>query len=182
MSTAPTVPFVPVEEYLNSSYEHDMEYVDGVLVERGMPTISHSLLQTILIMHFRLLEKGRGFKVLPELRTQIIERARYRIPDLMLCPKPLPIGKVCNVVPWAVVEILSPDDTVAETRHRFRDYANLGVRHLILMDPEDFIAYRFADGSLIENQFRTLTLPGDVTVEFDSVKLFAQLHHERSEI
>jgi hypothetical protein len=51
---------VPVDEYLNSTYEHDMEYVDGVLVERSLPTISHSLLQAILIAHFRQLEKRIG--------------------------------------------------------------------------------------------------------------------------
>jgi len=62
------------------------------------------------------------FLPLPEVRTQIVERARYRIPDVMLCPTPLPAGKVVNSVPWAVVEILSPDDRMPEQLQRFRDY------------------------------------------------------------
>jgi Uma2 family endonuclease len=181
MATAPTLPHVPVDEYLNSTYEHDMEYVDGVLVERSLPTISDSLLQAILIGHFRQLEKEYGYKALPELRTQIIERARYRIPDVMLCPKPLPEGDICIVVPWAVIEILSPRDTVAATRDRFRDYANIGVQHLVLMDPEEFIAYRVENGSLIENKFHSLSLPDGRTVPFDSGSLFAQLESERTE-
>ncbi|SPF55788.1 hypothetical protein SBA4_7430002 [Candidatus Sulfopaludibacter sp. SbA4] len=41
-----------VDEYLNTSFRPDMEYVDGVLVERGMPTIAHSVLQMILIYYF----------------------------------------------------------------------------------------------------------------------------------
>ncbi len=107
MGTAPTLAHAPVDEYLNSSYDHDMEYVDGVLVERSLPTISHSFLNPILIGHFRQLEKEYGYKALGT-PAQIIERARYRIPHVMLCPKPLPEGDICIVVPWAVSEILSP--------------------------------------------------------------------------
>lgn len=39
MAIAPTVPPVSVDEYLNTSYERDMEYVEGTLVERRMPTL-----------------------------------------------------------------------------------------------------------------------------------------------
>ncbi len=49
MATAPVAPLVSMDEYLTSSYEHDVDFVDGVLVERGMPTITHSLLQAILL-------------------------------------------------------------------------------------------------------------------------------------
>lgn len=34
-------PLVSVDEYLNTSYEHDMEFVEGVLVERGILTPAH---------------------------------------------------------------------------------------------------------------------------------------------
>jgi len=103
-----------VDEYLNSSFRRDIEYVDGVLVERGMPTIAHSVLQMILIYYFAQYRRAFRFLPLPEVRTQIVERARYRIPDVMLCPTPLPAGKVVTSVPWAVVEILSPDDRMPE--------------------------------------------------------------------
>ena len=90
---------------------------------------------------------------LQEVRTQIIERARYRIPDTMLCPLPLPQGKICDVVPWAVIEVQSPDDTLGATRDRFEDYSHIGVHALVLMDPERLIAYRFEEGSLIVTRF-----------------------------
>jgi len=48
MASAPTLPLVSVEEYLRTGYEHDMEFVEGVLIERGMPTPAHSALQTIV--------------------------------------------------------------------------------------------------------------------------------------
>src|SRR4051812_6546936 len=34
MAAAPTVPPVSVDEYMNTSYRPDVEFVDGVLVER----------------------------------------------------------------------------------------------------------------------------------------------------
>jgi hypothetical protein len=54
-------PDLPVNEYLNSSYSPDMEYVDGVLVERGEPTLAHGLLQVILCANFRMFLKQFRF-------------------------------------------------------------------------------------------------------------------------
>jgi hypothetical protein len=36
---------VSVDQYLNSSYHPDREFVDGTLEERGTPTITHGLLR-----------------------------------------------------------------------------------------------------------------------------------------
>jgi Uma2 family endonuclease len=180
MAVFPAVPLVSPEEYLNSSYRPDMEYVDGVLVERGMPTIAHSLLQMILIEHFRQYRKELRFKPLPEVRTKIIERARYRIPDVILCPVPLPPGKVITTIPWVVIEILSPDDKLKEQLERFQDYARIGVGLVMLLDPERLVARRFEDGSLIKTHFAELRLPSG-SLPFDTEALFRQLVEERSE-
>jgi Uma2 family endonuclease len=69
MSAAPTLPLVPVEEYLNSSYHPDMEYVDGVLVESAVPTIPHSVLQMILIQFFARFQEASRFLALPGTHT-----------------------------------------------------------------------------------------------------------------
>jgi Uma2 family endonuclease len=175
MASAPTLPLVSVDEYLNTSYQPDLEYVDGVLVERGIPTLAHSLLQRLLMNWFARFDEQMGFMALQEVRTQIIERARYRIPDTMLCPLPLPAGQVCNIVPLAVIEVLSPDDTLSRTRDRFEDYSDMGVQAVVLMDPERLIAWRFEDGSLIVTHFQHLELPKSRKVPFDSDELFRQL-------
>lgn len=180
MATAPAVPTVLVDEYLNSSYEHDMEFVEGVLVPRGMPTIPHTLLQKILLFWFAQFEDQLGFEAMQEVRTQIVAGSRYRIPDVLLCPRPIPTGRICDVTPWAVLEVLSPDDTLSETRDRFEDYRNMGVCSMVLMDPERYIAYEFHDGSLIARPFETLQLPDSKTVPFDTNALFAQLRQKRS--
>ena len=181
MAVAPTVPIVSADEYLNSGYHPDMEYVEGVLVERDVPTIGHSLLQLILGEYFRRYRKQFRFAALPEARTQIVERARYRIPDLMLCPVPLPPGKIVDSIPWAVIEILSPEDRLPEQLARFRDYKRIGVRQMVLLDPEELIAYRFDEnGSLLQTQFTSLELPSG-SLPFDTDALFRQLVEERNE-
>jgi hypothetical protein len=44
-----TKTLVPVEEYLRTSYEPSREYVRGELVERGLPSDSHSKVQSEVI-------------------------------------------------------------------------------------------------------------------------------------
>jgi Uma2 family endonuclease len=181
MAVGPLPPVVSADEYLNSSYRPDLEYVDGALVERGMPTIAHSVLQMILVEQFGKYRKALGYLPLPEVRTRIVERARYRIPDVMLCPLPIPDGKVVTSVPWAIVEILSPDDRIADQLARFQDYKRIGVAHVVLLDPEDLIAFRFDDdGSLLRTQFTSLDLPSG-SLPFDTAALFKQLVEERNE-
>jgi Uma2 family endonuclease len=85
---------------------------------------------------------------------QIVERVRYWLPDIMLCPEPLPEGGIVDIVPWVVIEIVSPDDTIGKTRARFFDYRNLGVLYVLQMDPEDCVAHRFDNGSMIEMKFQ----------------------------
>src|SRR4051794_22357203 len=169
MATAPTLPLVSVDEYLNTSYQPDMEYVDGRLVKRSVPTISHSVLQMILIQFFAQFQEAMRFLAIPEVRTQIIEKARYRIPDVLLCSLPLPKGKVIDTVPGSIIEILSPNDRMAETLERFRDYARIGVLEIVQMDPEHDLAHRYRDGSLIRTEFHDLPLTDrDQRVPFPS--------------
>ena len=177
MAVAPVSPLVPVDEYLNSSYRPDVEYADGFLMERGMPTIAHSLLQAVLISYFRLHGKSLGFVTLPEARTQIVDRSRYRVPDIILVPAPLPPDRIVTSAPWAVVEIVSPDDRMTDQLDRCRDYKSIGIASVILLDPERSIAFRFDDGSLLRTQFTSIDLPTG-SLPFDTEAIFQQLREE----
>lgn len=181
MATAPTLPLVSVEEYLRSSWRPDKEFVDGVLIDKGMPAVFHGLLQAILISWFRALEKEYRVKAVPEVRTQIIERARYRIPDLLIFTVPARLGRIFTLVPDIVIEILSPDDRQSENLARFRDYETLGISHIVQMDPEEHVAHRYQSGSLIQTEFRSLSLRGRPDLPFHSAALFEQLRQEVAE-
>jgi Uma2 family endonuclease len=172
MAGVPTRPLVSVDEYLNTSYEQDFEYVDGRLVSKGMPTPFHQLLCAILLRWFYQYEKEFRVKALADVRTQIVERARYRLPDVMVFSLPVQLGKVLTCVPDVVIEILSPDDRKRDILERFADYQGLGVPHLIHMHPEKMIAWRYEGKSLIRQDFHTLPLPGRGVLPFDSAAIF----------
>lgn len=180
MAAVPNPPLVQVDEYLSATYRPDKEYVDGVLVERGMPTRKLSWFQALLAEHFRRYRRELRCGVYTEPRTQIIERARYRIPDLLLAPLPAGTDRVITEVPWVVVEIQSPDDRAPEQWRRFRDYLSIGVRYVVLLDPEEETAFRCQPGTLVETRFTDLELPTG-RLPFDSAGLFAQLRDEMSE-
>jgi Uma2 family endonuclease len=174
MATLPSTRLVPVEEYLNSSYHPDLEYVDGVLVELSMHTIAHSLLQDIVSDHLAGFMKPLGFQKLPAVRTQIVSGRRYRIPDLELYPVPLPKGTVIDNAPWVVIEILSPEDRLNNLVIRLKEFHQIGTQHIVVLDPELLTAYRFEDGSLIKTRFTHLNLPTG-SLPFDTEALFREL-------
>jgi Uma2 family endonuclease len=99
---------------------------------------------------------------------------------MMVCPVPLPSGKIIDSIPWAVIEILSPDDRLSEQLARFRDYKEIGVRHMVLLDPEGLAAYRFENKALIEGPLASLELPTG-GLPFDTEELFRQLVERRNE-
>lgn len=180
MASAPTLPLVPVEEYLNTSYEHGVEFVDGVLVERGMPTPQHSALQIIVGAHLFSHRKQFHYAVMSECRVELVKRSRYRIPDVLVCSLPIAPGKVIDTAPLAVVEIWSPDDTIGQQMARFREYWTGGVRQIIVLDPEAFTAFRYHDGALIEGPVQDLELPDGSKIPFSSSSLFEELREELS--
>src|SRR5258705_10123267 len=96
---------ISVDEYLSTSYDPDVEYVDGVLVERNVGDYLHSLVQGNLI--FALRRKYPRLKVLPELRSKTAE-TRYRIPDVCVLLA-VPKTRFRVEAAFLVVEILSED-------------------------------------------------------------------------
>ena len=178
MAIAPTLPVVSVEDYLSTSFEHDMEFVDGVLLERGMPTPAHATLQAILIEHLRRYRREFHFGVLPECRVEIVKRSRYRIPDVLICPLPVPSGKVLDTAPLAAIEIWSRDDKIGQQMARFREYWTRGVRQIVLLDPDDLTTLRYEDGALIEGHLSELQLPDSNRVPFPTAALLEELREE----
>ena len=79
MAALPNSPLVSVEEYLNTLYDPDVEYVDGVLVERNVGDWLHALIQSNVL--FALRRKYPHLKVVAELRSSVTG-TRYRLPDV----------------------------------------------------------------------------------------------------
>lgn len=108
-------------------------------------------------------------------------RSRYRVPDLLLCGLPIPSGRVVDTLPWAVIEILSPDDRMRSNWSAFASTPERGVPQIVLLDPDQHVAHHFDNGSLLQTEFIDLPLPGGMRAPFATAELFRQLQEELAE-
>jgi hypothetical protein len=80
----------------------------------------------------------------------------------------------------AVIEIWSPDDRIGQQMARFREYWIRGVRQILVLDPEEFVALRYTEGSLNEGPVNSIELPDGRQVPFPSAALLEELREELS--
>src|SRR5436305_10784389 len=137
---------VPVEEYLSTSYDPDLEYVDGILVERNTGDWLHSLVQRNLIVAFS--PRYPHIYAVPELRSQTGE-TRYRLPDVCVLLTP-PGTKYLMDAAFLVIEILSEDDAMSRTMEKLEEYDRNGVPNIWLIDPRLRKMSVYSDGDLRE--------------------------------
>ncbi|MCC6343434.1 MAG: Uma2 family endonuclease [Bryobacterales bacterium] len=146
---------VAVEEYLRTSYDPDVDYVDGVLEERNMGETEHSVLQRELIHWFLTKYRSKGLLPNPELRTQVSER-HFRVPDILIVEGKMPRTGIITAPPVAVIEILSPEDRLVRIRAKMDDYLRFGVLHCWLVDPRERRAWEYTSNGDYEIRDRIL--------------------------
>ncbi|MBI3694284.1 MAG: Uma2 family endonuclease [Acidobacteria bacterium] len=156
-----------MEEYLRTSFDGpDREYLDGEIVERGMPNLPHSNAQGRLMMWFGGMEEKLGLRCFPELRLRIGER-RYRVADIAVF-----VGKPAEDVPSSpplvAIEILSPDDRFAEVVAKLQEYRAWGVTHVWFVDPISRKVYVYSAGL---SEVPALQLP-EYGVEITAPEIF----------
>jgi Uma2 family endonuclease len=168
---------ISLEEYLQTSYEPDMEFVDGVLVERNTGTPLHAFLMAIVCAY--ILQFRGTHRICAMIACRLLMGAasrRYRIPDVMVLEPPYPKGKVATEVPAAVIEIKSPDDTLDEVIDKCLEYAALGVPNIVVMDPDHRRVYVFSDNALRLAESVVLHLPkSGIDLPFPADQMFAEI-------
>ena len=139
-----TQTLVAPETYLRMSFEGpDREYVDGELVERGVPTYLHARIQMILGSLFETLRRQHPVFAASELRLALHSNHRYRIPDVCVFAGQEPTEAIPDTPPLIAIEIVSPDDRTSESLKKFEEYRHWGVTHIWLIDPleKTFFSY-----------------------------------------
>lgn len=165
---------ISIDEYLNTSYEPDCDYVDGALQVRNLGKKHHSRFQTALASYFFVREKQLGIRGYTEQRIRL-SPSRVRIPDFCVLRREQPDEDVIEVPPFICVEILSPDDSVSGMMERLEDYLAFGVPNVWLIDPRRERSYLATSSGLIEahdNILRTETpeIVVPITELFESVR------------
>lgn len=124
---------VSLAEYLNTDYEPDCDYVDGVLEERNAGKRRHSRTQALLSARLFSEEKNHKCEVLVEQRVQV-SPSRVRIPDICLIPAEAR-EETTQTPPLLCIEILSPEDRWSRVQDRLTDYLKFGVGTIWIIDP-----------------------------------------------
>jgi len=139
---------VSVEEYLSTDYSPDCDFIDGVLEDRNVGQKKHSLVQKRILLFLCALEARLRFFVLQEQRVRI-GPTRYRVPDICVMLGGEPDEEIFTTPPFLCVEVLSPDDRMGRMQVRIKDYLDMGVRYVWVIDPYSRLAWTYtAEGSI----------------------------------
>src|SRR5207248_9258370 len=116
------------------------EYACGEVTQKPMPTKSHSRLQRSLILVLApLIEQLRLGEILPEFRCIFGPPGRVRayVPDLaFVAHERIPAEEYLYGPPDLAIEILSPDQPMAEFLSKLRFYLDNGVQLVWVLDPK----------------------------------------------
>lgn len=138
---------VSVEEYLNTSYSPDREYVDGRIVERNLGEKTHSTIQTNLAGWFLERRKNLGMRPFVEQRVQV-KPTRFRIPDVTVIKTAQSQDGIFTA--YLCIEILSKDDTMEDMQEKIDDYLAFGVPYVWIINPRLRKGYIATKAGLVE--------------------------------
>ena len=162
---------ISLEEYLHTSYDPDVEYVDGLLVERNVGDWLASAVQSNLI--FALRSRYPHVYVCPELRSQT-GPTRYRLPDvcvLLAAPK----TKYLLDAAFLAIEILSEDDRMSKMIEKLEEYDRKGIRNIWLIDPRLRKVAVYSSGVLNEVRGRRIATSCEPLFELSGDEIFQNL-------
>jgi len=169
MAALPDSPVVPVEQYLSTSYDPDLEFVGGILVERHMGEWLHSLIQSNFLYAVR--RKYPHLKVVAELRSKTAN-TRYRIPDVSVLLA-APSTEYLLDAAFLVVEVLSKRDVMSVVLAKLKEYSAKGIPNIWLIDPRTQLMWTYRPPVLLEIEGDTIAA-ADGSIELSRAEIFAE--------
>jgi Uma2 family endonuclease len=176
MATA-TTSFVTVEQYLNTSYRPDVDYVKGAIEERNLGEFDHG---TTIFALATLFEAHRlEWKIRIALDTRMrIAHDHYRVPDLSITSLTVPKEQILHTAPILCIEVLSPKDTLPKMRRRVEEYFGIGVPNIWILDFQKRQATICRpDGNDSTQSAGVLTIPG-TPIAIPLEEIFAALDQD----
>ena len=160
----------PIEEYLDTDYSPDREFVDGMIVERHVGEKPHSWTQGNV--YYSLRSRYPKLFIWPEQRVRTTPN-RCRIPDVCVTVQE-PATDVFETPPLICIEILSRRDEMSDALEKLEEYAAAGVRYIWVVDPRRKKAF-FYDGALREVTSGVLVTADEPVVELPLADVFSQV-------
>jgi Uma2 family endonuclease len=140
---------ISIEEYLDTSYSPDREYIDGEVVERNLGEKTHSKIQRKLLLYLCSRAKKFDIEVFPHLRVRVAP-TRIRIPDVTVVKAPEPDEEIFTSPPHLCIEILSKKDTMQYMQEKIDDHLNFGVPYVWIINPKNRKAYVVTRAGMVE--------------------------------
>ena len=162
---------VPIEEYLSTVYEPDVDYVDGELEDRNVGEYEHNIVQKAVLFWFDRRAKEWRIRSVQEQRTRL-DKTNVRIPDVSIFARDLPIEQVFTRPQLIAIEVLSPEDRHSRMDKKIRNYIDFGVRNMWVIDPAARIGWDCSDGNWVRRERLEVK---DSPIYLSVPELFAEL-------
>ncbi len=173
MAAAALPALITIEEYLASTYEPDLEFVDGVLEEKIKGERDHGFLQMMIGTWFNNHRAEWNIDVLAEYRTRT-SKNRVRLPDICVVYQGASSERVRVTAPLLCIEILSPEDRPGRVMKRLDDFVQMGAENLWILDPSDRSAATYSKFGMKRLEGDRLSIP-DSPIYLDVAATFATL-------
>ena len=134
MASVATAPLLSVEQYLQTTFQPDMDYVDGVLEARHVGEFDHGDVQWALLEAINAYTPSLGVRARPEVRVQV-SPTRFRVPDVCVVSANWKRTQIVSEPPLLCVEVLSPGDRLSDAIRRCNDYLTMGVPEAWVVEP-----------------------------------------------
>ena len=158
-----------VEQYLDSAFEADMDFVDGMLEERNLGEWEHGDLQSELVHLFRTMLPAWHCRAAVECRLQV-SPTRFRVPDVMVLHPGQAAACIIRQPPLICIEILSPEDRWHRLENKLQDYVRMGVGNVWVIEPGSRDAFVLHGGGRKLAKDGILAVTGTlVSVDLNSV-------------
>jgi Uma2 family endonuclease len=164
---------VPLEEYLETSYRPDCDWIAGELRERNVGEKPHARIQRYLCFVFEGNQEAWGVEAFPEQRVQTSEE-HYRIADVCVTVLGESDAAIVRTPPLLCVEILSRDDRMTDMQERVDDYLGMGVGTVWLIDPRRRKAFNADADGTVQPVVDELVVPGTL-IKISVEAMFARL-------
>ena len=172
-ATLPQAETLTLEQYLKTSYQPDVDFVDDHIEERQLGERPHSILQIAIGAWFYNRRQEWQITVMAEQRTRV-SASRVRLPDVCLIPKSAPKEQVTTTPPLVAIEILSPEDRLSRVLSRLDEFLAMGVPHIWLIDPTERTAFTYSATGLKLVSGPRIALP-DSPIHLDLTEIFFSL-------
>jgi len=137
---------VTIEQYLQTPFEPDAEYVCGEVQERNVGEYEHNTVQRAILLWFHLHDKAWQIRTIQEQKTRLTS-GNVRIPDVSVWRRDVPVQPVFDKPQLIAIEVLSPEDRQSRVQEKIEDYCEFQVLNIWVVDPIKRLGWDCSDGN-----------------------------------